>query len=316
MTFKLSLKERKSPHSMERHPRYDVMVGDQKVDQLYFNMTGYTGTLMDIHGTRILLGEKGISAWKKEVAAINREARNTMALNDTDPRRIEKVERTLDGYLRKLTFDDGSDMCVRDDHYRAGVELFGEDRLSPKFFEPQENRTPIIPGITIRTGEMWGSIRFGLKIFETSDPDQVAIATGYAPALTGKIIYGATDHKLPENWGLSDISGVFSELKDNWTAEMERIVFISRDTFDEIVEANGSDFLRSDILPGHGVTSEKHKVIGETITSTRARPDILMSSEELREYGEFISEQGYVAIERPDEAEIDAPEDLHGGGWF
>jgi len=306
VSFKLTLKERKSPHAMEAHPRYDVMVGDRKVDELYFNMTGYNGTLMNFHGSRVAIGERGISTWRKEARRLNTEAREIMDLNDADPRRIAKAERTLDGDLRKLTFDDGSDICVRDDQYRAGVELFGEDRLSPAYFEPQENRVAIYPHSTIRTGEIWGDPSFSLKIFETDNPDQMAVIIGQAPAITGKVIYGATGHELPENWQSADLA---EAIGDDWFKSSDRVAFISRDTMEDIIDKNGRDFIRADMLPGHGFSSEKAQIFSEVISSSSQRPSIVLDEKSITEYGEFLAQERYSTTmsSRNDVDECDAP---------
>ena len=62
---------------MEPQPRYDVMLHGKKVGQLYFNMRGYLGTLPTPEGRNLVIGEKGISAYKKEAVRLNREWRIT-----------------------------------------------------------------------------------------------------------------------------------------------------------------------------------------------------------------------------------------------
>lgn len=305
MNFKLSLKERKSPHGLERHPRYDVMVGDRKVDELYFNMTGFNGALMNETGGRISIGERGISAWKREVSAINREARTVMAANDADPRRILRAERTLDGDLRKLTFDDGSDMCVLDEHYRAGVELFGEDRLRPAFFDPQENRVAIYPRSTIRVGENWDTPAFAKAIFETEDESQVAVVTGTLPEIIGKYIQGDPEVPfLPMGWTSADLAGMVGP---EWSQPDDRIVFISRDTMDEIIALNERDFVRADILPGHGITSERTRIFDQMIASTGQRPDIVLTEAQEDLYVETVARSGYRVV-RPQVECSETPE--------
>ena len=57
----------------ERESRYDVMLDGALFDQLYYNMTGYVGYLPTPEGHRLMLPERGISAYKAEVAKLNRE---------------------------------------------------------------------------------------------------------------------------------------------------------------------------------------------------------------------------------------------------
>ncbi|GMU20578.1 MAG: hypothetical protein AMXMBFR13_06750 [Phycisphaerae bacterium] len=57
----------------ESTPRYDVLLHGQKVGQLYFNMTGYVGTLPLPGGRKLHMPESGISVYRREVARLNRE---------------------------------------------------------------------------------------------------------------------------------------------------------------------------------------------------------------------------------------------------
>ena len=58
----------------EWEDRYDVMLDGQLFDQLYFNMTGYVGYLPSATtGVKHTIGERGVSAYKSEVARLNRE---------------------------------------------------------------------------------------------------------------------------------------------------------------------------------------------------------------------------------------------------
>ena len=58
---------------MEKEPRYDVLLHGKKIGQLYFNMRGYVGTLPTPRGAQLNIGERGISAYRKAVAQLNRE---------------------------------------------------------------------------------------------------------------------------------------------------------------------------------------------------------------------------------------------------
>jgi hypothetical protein len=57
----------------ETTPRYDVMLHGQKVDELYHNVRGYVGYLPTPSGAKLDIGEKSISVFRREVAALNRE---------------------------------------------------------------------------------------------------------------------------------------------------------------------------------------------------------------------------------------------------
>lgn len=63
---------------LERMPRYIVMFRGQKYGELYFNMTGYTGSYLPSPGLKsddpvpFHIGERSITAYRKEIARFNR----------------------------------------------------------------------------------------------------------------------------------------------------------------------------------------------------------------------------------------------------
>jgi hypothetical protein len=58
---------------LETHPRYEVRLHGKRWGELYFNMRGYTGYLPLPNGHVLDIGERGISAFRKEVGKLNRE---------------------------------------------------------------------------------------------------------------------------------------------------------------------------------------------------------------------------------------------------
>jgi hypothetical protein len=58
---------------LETHPRYHVFLHGKKVGELYFNLRGYVGTLPTPSGAELYIGERGISAYRKAAAQLNRE---------------------------------------------------------------------------------------------------------------------------------------------------------------------------------------------------------------------------------------------------
>ena len=63
---------------LEKSPRFIVMFRGQRYGELYFNMTGYTGSYLPSPGLRsdapvpFYIGERGISAYRREIAKFNR----------------------------------------------------------------------------------------------------------------------------------------------------------------------------------------------------------------------------------------------------
>lgn len=80
MTWKITLKEVPSGHrwdiSTSRPPYQVVLNGEEVGEPFYWNMRGYRGVLPLPDGGVRDLGEISLTALRKEVAALNREARN------------------------------------------------------------------------------------------------------------------------------------------------------------------------------------------------------------------------------------------------
>jgi hypothetical protein len=64
---------------LEKTPRYIVIFRGHKFGELYFNMTGFTGSYLPFpvslpdKPAALDIGEKPISAYRKEIARLNRE---------------------------------------------------------------------------------------------------------------------------------------------------------------------------------------------------------------------------------------------------
>lgn len=74
---------------LETTPRYDVVLHGQVVGQLYFNMRGYCGVLPTPSGASLDIGEKSISAYRREVASLNREFAEDLLVHAAPEHRSE-----------------------------------------------------------------------------------------------------------------------------------------------------------------------------------------------------------------------------------
>jgi hypothetical protein len=152
--FRISLEERKSPHSLERHPRYAVLVNGEQQGELYYNMRGYQGYLPTVHGSKMDIGERGISAFRKEVIALNREAEGAIARGASDPRRVVLTRPTED---RRVVFalsrdaetgEEGLHLLSRTELLQA-ERLFGRADVGVGFFSEHGLDPSAAPGILV-----------------------------------------------------------------------------------------------------------------------------------------------------------------------
>lgn len=128
--FRIELAERRSPHLLERHPRYDVLLNGESTGELYYNVKGYVGTLPTISGARLDIGERPISAFRREAAILNREAKEAIARQETDSRRILLTRPTGDPSLVFAVSGDGE---TRTGHFVSRKSLI----MAEKLFGPE-----------------------------------------------------------------------------------------------------------------------------------------------------------------------------------
>lgn len=174
MKHTVKLIEKPGRYMLEKTPRYDVSLNGEVVDELYFNMTGYVGGLPTVQGSVMNIGEKPISAWRKEAAAINREAAQAIAALSDDPRKISgpgSVRPTEDARYALVV------SSVRGDAYQADVvprralikafENAGGNPVGLGFFGGVEVSDP--PKAVLFPGDAWIGEILGEGRFVTAD---------------------------------------------------------------------------------------------------------------------------------------------------
>lgn len=303
MTFKLSLREKKSPHFMETKPRYDVLVNDKVVDELYFNMTGYRGCLMNIDGHRVALRESGISTFKREVGAINREAKIRLERNSCGDHHLTKWARTVNSDVMHLTFlASGQDfqpeitMFVDTQQFKASTELMDPSDVTPLFFEEVVAVPLMTAGDMSGCGFGYGSDdeRYTLAIFDTSDLDWLAVASGsIKPHLHDVIMHS----DAPVQTSIKVLS---ENTPEQWADGVAHLAFISRATMENLIAVHGSDFMPVRRLPGSGTFSEKPDVFAPIIASSGDRPMILLTQDQDDLYAQKLRDMGHrVSVSEP-----------------
>lgn len=294
MTFKLTIEETKSPHFLEREKRYDVKVNGVAVDELYYNMTGYRGSLMTVHGVRFDLGEKGISAWKKLAGTLNREAKDVLAACAADTSTLLRTQPTADGDRLNAAFGAPGaqevDVSISRRRLAAASHLFG-NKIPMAFFADDVAdplpRASLATAVTPDAGATWADTRYTLAFLKTTDDNWTAVVTGFTPDAelfaTGRM-------------GLEDIA------IDTSTS----IVFLRTQTLLELsnsVPHFRLGTLRASALPGHGWASET-PAFSAMVTSTSQRPEIILGDDD-QWATEIIARHG-LRVAKPAEPAVEA----------
>ena len=143
-------------------------------------------------------------------------------------------------------------------------------------------------------------------IFNSSGTVWGDVGTGDVPTITGNVSAGELNwKKLPQDWGIVDLAAL---LRDEFSGNASNLVFLPTQTVSALMDINGTDVLRADILPGKGTMSQPSAVFSEMITSTGQRPDIHLTKEEECIFGECLRSQGYrFEVVEPEAAFDDMP---------
>lgn len=138
--FRITLERQPSRHMLEQSPRYDVLVNGKKVEELTYNMRGYVGYLPTITGAKMDIGERAISAFRKEATVLNREAERLILVALHGERRIAHTWPTSDGTkVFALARDEEGTNSFHLLSRREVLEaekLFGTREIGIGFFEP------------------------------------------------------------------------------------------------------------------------------------------------------------------------------------
>lgn len=186
--FKLALAPRPSPHMLETKPRYDVLVNGVKHDELYFNMTGYRGGLPDIRGYKLDIGEASISAYRREVATLNREAHALLAQALSDPKVVLSTYGATERdkvliCVGTPPLDEGDDPLEMRSVFRRDWEaariFFGHDRIPSSFLleaDIADMEVEEVEGLEFDEGDKV------LAALDTEDHSFVCLAVGQLPS--------------------------------------------------------------------------------------------------------------------------------------
>lgn len=268
-----------------------------KISQLGFNMTGYIGSLMGVHGNHVFIGESGISAYKKEIAMLNREAKESLAENH-DRFRMTGWTRTADWKTVKLNFKEGpkSASGVEDSFYvpvktlKAALELMRPDEIRRDFFKTQDPIEEPPSDFIKKSMRQYGNNLppcYTLGIFDTTDEDIVAVAVGSIPAHLVETI------TMKETIPNPSIAFYSANAPEQWAERCENITFISRDTMAATIAAHGGDFMPVQRLYGGGMTSERKTYFSEVFHSTHSHPTVQITNDFEAGFVSPIEELGY-----------------------
>jgi len=156
--FKISLSEKPGRHILERQPRYAVLVNGEVFGELYYNMSGYVGYLPTVQGGKMDIGEKGISAFRREVSVLNKEAAAAIEMGASDARRIVLTAPTEDGVVLfalsrdVLSGTDGVHLISRREFLQA-KRIFGSDDIGTGFFHEHGFDREAAPTVLLEQGD-------------------------------------------------------------------------------------------------------------------------------------------------------------------
>lgn len=155
--FSLKLVKNNNRQMLETTPRYDVVLNGAAVGELYFNTRGYVGYLPTVQGSKMDIGERGISAFRKEVAILNREAEAVITASLADPAKVARVLPTEDRRVLAAMVvrfgseleDDWSLAYISRKEFLKAQELFGKDVMPGRSFFTEHPGGPEAPAVIL-----------------------------------------------------------------------------------------------------------------------------------------------------------------------
>ncbi len=78
MAFRITLKERRKA-ILQTKPDFDILLNGEVFGALTYNMTGYIGYLPLPEGGKMDFGEISLTAYRREIAYLHREAKKVEA---------------------------------------------------------------------------------------------------------------------------------------------------------------------------------------------------------------------------------------------
>lgn len=156
--FRITLEQRLGRHLLERQPRYAVLVNGEAFGELYYNMRGYQGYLPTVQGSKMDIGERGITAFRREVNVLNKEAAAAIELGASDARRIVLTAPTEDDrVLFALSRDvlSGTDEVhlISRREFLQAKRIFGSEDIGIGFFNEHGFDREAAPIILLEQGD-------------------------------------------------------------------------------------------------------------------------------------------------------------------
>lgn len=250
----ITLREKPGRHMLERQPRYDVLLNGEPVSELYYNMRGYRGALPTVRGGWMDIGERGISAWRKEAAWQNKHAKALLAKVAKSTRRIRTSLPTEDQrVVFAVSFEAGKGSAKAEPHllwrreFLHGRAVFGDD-LAPEFFAPMEisPRDPDSPHVLLEEKDAFIAAMFPDVPMRIMEEDEARL---HRCEIIGSY---ATD----------DIDTILAIVCENTALYSGH--FVSRASF-ELAEASFGDAARLADLVVHGAATISNEADREEI---------------------------------------------------
>lgn len=306
--FKLTIEEKSGGRAMmETKPRFAVKVNGREVSELYFNTKGYQGYLRDIRGRAVDVGERAISAFKKEARRINKEAAELLRKVQADGGELTDIQPTISGRTVQLTFatPDGEDekVYVERRHMRAGLELFGREGLRKAYFDEFHDLTPLLQAGGANALRGVGSEDVVLAAMPTERHGIYAVVTGLLP-----------EHLRKEAGSpFSNAHGLLTRFPDDIHPDACRVTFVNA-TVPGTAQLLGN--LPIMALPEEGTFNEPEEIFAPQKTLVSQHPAILMDPTEEAAFGDAMRSRGLKVAKYPEPKVSDTFDAPSVGGGF
>lgn len=289
--FKITFEDGRAP-LLGGKPDKKVLLNDQVVGELSFNMTGYIGTLPTPDGKTTSLTESSFTKWSAEARKQNRIAKDMAARNEQSNRRFIRASPTTNGDVWRCFFETKSSdvgemsMFIPRSAVIAGIDLVGQEKLTLGFFDgiekPAHFPHPSSESFTSSNPRLLPG-RYTMGAYKTTDPAYTAVLIGDPNPTT------LQEHLTKHSLERPDVDLLRSEGPEAWNDQVKDITIIQTDVYNELRKIHQSDFFPVLHLPLHGQATPRMSIFERP----QKKPKIFMPESDAAAFKLQLNFNGY-----------------------
>lgn len=129
-SFLISFNQLPARDFIDPHPDYEVLLNGEAVSKIFYDFSGYSGSIPDIRGRVHAMQDKALAEWWELSDKLNMEAAQKIQKSVSDNARVVKAHHTLDKDIMSV-FNGEDEKLVRTEEFLMAAKVFGQRRNVP-----------------------------------------------------------------------------------------------------------------------------------------------------------------------------------------